>query len=66
MELEEIKTKKRRGDVVNILNIVNKKRKESGLEEYSEHTIKSMLNGKRTLKDDVSEAADVYYGVLDR
>jgi hypothetical protein len=64
MELEEIKQKKQTGDVSRILTIVNTRRAASGEPIYARSTIKHMLNGTRTLKDDVRRATEDYFNSL--
>ena len=65
MEKQEIAQKKRYGDAVLIGEIANRRRKEKGLQPYKERTIRAMLSGERTLKDDVKEASEMYYKSID-
>lgn len=62
--LDEIIKNKQRGDAVRIADAVNRKREKMGLEPYSFGTIRSMLNGNRTLTDEVKEISDKYYEAI--
>ncbi len=58
---EEINKKKRHGDPTRIAELVNIIAKERGEREYAEVTVRQQLNGGRTLKPIVREAAERYY-----
>ncbi len=62
--LDEIIRNKQRGDAVRIAAAVNRERQKQGLEPYSFGTIRSMLNGNRTLTDEVKEISDKYYEAI--
>ena len=62
--LDEIIRNKQRGDAVRIAAAVNRERQKQGLEPYSFGTIRSMLNGNRTLTDEVKELSDKYYEAI--
>ena len=60
METNEIYQKKQLGDASRIAEIVNAKRAAKGEKTYAKRTIRAMLNGERTMKDDVCEVATKY------
>ncbi len=63
METQTILNKKH-GDSVRITQIANRLARERGLREYSEVTVRQQLNGNRTLKEIVKEAAEMYYSLI--
>ena len=65
MEKQETKQKKQRGDAVRIAEIANGMRLAKGLDNYSTRTIRAMLNGERTMNEDVQEASKRYYNAID-
>lgn len=66
MNLEEIKEKKQTGDIAKILKIVNARRIDNDEPPYALSTVKHMLNGTRTLREDVEKAATDYYNSLSK
>ena len=64
MNLQELQQKKQHGDPLRIMQIANKIAIERGHKEYSETTVRQMLNGNRTLKPIVEEAATMYYDMI--
>lgn len=66
METKAILDKKQHGDSVRIAQIANRLARERGLREYSEITVRQQLNGNRTLKKIVKEAAEMYYSLLNK
>jgi hypothetical protein len=61
MKSETLKSKKRHGDTTRITEIANAKRAQAGKKPYAESTVRAMLNGTRTMKPEVSEAANEFY-----
>jgi len=64
MNLQELQQKKQHGDTLRIMQIANKIAVERGHKEYSETTVRQQLNGNRTLKPIVEEAASKYYDLV--
>lgn len=64
MDAQTILSKKRHGDTARIAQIVNNLARERGVRGYSETTVRQQLNGSRTLKAIVKEAAETYYNLL--
>ena len=64
MNLEQIQQKKQHGDTLRIMQIANKLATERGSKELSESTVRQQLNGTRTLKPLVQEAAEQYYNLI--
>lgn len=64
MNLEQIQQKKQHGDTMRIMQIANKLAAERGEKTYSESTVRQMLNGTRTMKPIVQEAAEQYYNLI--
>ena len=61
MELTNLLKFKQHGDAVRIASIVNKNRCERGEKAYSAEAIRKMLNGTRTMNNEVAEIATRYY-----
>ncbi|NDV97410.1 hypothetical protein D0T84_21285 [Dysgonomonas sp. 521] len=61
MELSNLLKFKQHGDAVRIASIVNKSRRKRGQKAYSAEAIRKMLNGTRTMNDEVAEIATRYY-----
>lgn len=61
MELTNLLKFKQHGDAVRIASIVNKNRRDRGEKAYSAEAIRKMLNGTRTMNDEVAEIATKYY-----
>jgi hypothetical protein len=64
MNLQELQQKKQHGDTLRIMQIANKMAVERGIKEYKETSVRQMLNGTRTLKPIVEEAAIKYYNMI--
>lgn len=64
MNLQEIQQKKRHGDTQRIMQIANKIAEETGEKTYAETTVRQMLNGNRTIKPVVEQAATKYYELV--
>jgi hypothetical protein len=64
MNIQEIKEKKHHGDVIPIMKIANKIAVERGQKTFKESTVRQQLNGNRTLKPIVAEAAQMYYDMI--
>ena len=64
MNLQEIQQKKQHGDSLRIMQIANKIATEQSKKTYSETTVRQQLNGTRTLKPIVEEAAIKYYELI--
>lgn len=64
MNLEQIKSKKQHGDTLRIMQIANKLATERGEKEVAESTVRQQLNGTRTLKPIVQEAAELFYNLI--
>ena len=65
MNAQQIIEKKQHGDTLCIMHIVNKLAKSRGLKTYTKDTIRQQLNGTRTMKEIVIEAANIYYDMID-
>ncbi|MEI8087834.1 MAG: hypothetical protein WCG93_16605 [Paludibacter sp.] len=57
-------SEKKHGDTSRIMQITNKLATERSSKTYSECTIRQQLNGTRTLKPIVKEAAEMYYKLV--
>lgn len=66
MNLQELKSQKQTGDNANILRIVNARRGEINEPPYALSTVRAMMNGTRTMRDDVLKAAIDYYDNLSK
>ena len=64
MNLQDFQQKKQHGDPLRIMQIANKIATERGKRKYSETTVRQQLNGTRTLKPIVEEAAIKYYELI--
>ncbi len=64
MKKQEKTQKKRYGDAARIAQIANVIRAKKGLKPYSERTIRAMLSGERTMKEDVQEASNGFYNAI--
>jgi hypothetical protein len=64
MNAQQIIEKKLHGDSLRIMKIANKLAEERSEKTYSETTIRQQLNGTRTMKPIVEEAANLYYNMI--
>lgn len=64
MNAQQIIEKNHHGDGPRIMQIANRLARERGLKEYAESTIRQQLNGTRSMKPIVLEAATIYYEML--
>lgn len=64
MDAQQIIERKQHGDSLCIMHIANKLAIARGLKTYSKTTIRQQLNGTRTMKDIVLEAANMYYDMI--